>query len=391
MRIEVHLMAYAFDMPDDSAFKNTIFMNYKIFNRSSRTYYNTYFGAFSDFDIGYWDDDYICCDVGRSSIIGFNGKAVDGTGQVNAYGAHPPAQSVTILGGPFMDPTGNDRPRLDNEGHQLCNESINGTGFGDSIANNERYGLTNFLSLTNGGLQLNYNNDPSNAYQYYHSMQSAWLDSTRLLYGGQGHAGYGGYGPDCRFIFPGESDSLNWGSGCQLPNGPVNWTEYTAGITPFDIRGIGGMGPFTFHPGDVQELDLALVFARDYTSQDTVEQSVAKLRQMIDIVRNSYNTGKLPDGNSFFGIDNHSTVSSTTIKIYPNPANETINLLFDRSVNDLVNVQIINTSGVEVFSSSLVPLGRKVQLDVSGLAGGIYIINIQTKDFTANGKAIIIR
>jgi hypothetical protein len=36
-------------------------------------------------------------------------------------------------------------------------------------------------------------------------------------------------------------------------------------------------------------------------------------------------------------------------------------------------------------------LGRKVQLDVSGLAGGIYIINIQTKDFTANGKAIIIR
>jgi hypothetical protein len=184
---------------------------------------------------------------------------------------------------------------------------------------------------------------------------------------------------------------LNWGSGCQLPNGPVNWTEYTAGITPFDIRGIGGMGPFTFHPGDVQELDLALVFARDYTSQDTVEQSVAKLRQMIDIVRNSYNTGKLPDGNSFFGIDNHSTVSSTTIKIYPNPANETINLLFDRSVNDLMNVQIINTSGVEVFSSSLVPSGRKVQLDVNGLAGGIYIINIQTKDFTANGKAIIIR
>jgi hypothetical protein len=75
MRIEVHLMAYAFDMPDDSAFKNTILMNYKIFNRSSRTYYNTYFGAFSDLDIGDWHDDYICCDVGRSSFIGYNGSS----------------------------------------------------------------------------------------------------------------------------------------------------------------------------------------------------------------------------------------------------------------------------------------------------------------------------
>jgi hypothetical protein len=171
----------------------------------------------------------------------------------------------------------------------------------------------------------------------------------------------------------------------------VNWTEYTAGIAPGDIRGIGGMGPFTFHPGDVQELDLALVFARDYTGQDTVEQSVAKLRQMIDIVRNSYSTGKLPNGNSFFGINDQPITSSNALKIYPNPANETINLLFDRSVNDLVKVQIINTSGMVVFSLSLVPSGRKVQLDASGLAAGIYIINVQAKDFTANGKAIIIR
>jgi hypothetical protein len=390
MRIEVHLMAYAFDMPDDSAFKNTIFMNYKIFNRSSRTYYNTYFGAFSDLDIGDWHDDYICCDVGRSSFIGYNGLAVDGPGQVNAYGAHPPAQSVTILGGPFMDPAGHDRARFGIEGHQLCNESINGTGFGDSISNNERYGLTNFLVPWNSASNQYPYSDPSIASEYYHSMQSIWNDSTHLIYGEQGHSGYG-YGPDCRFMFPGESDSLNWGPGCQLPNGPVNWTEYTAGIAPGDIRGIGGMGPFTFHPGDVQELDLALVFARDYTGQDTVEQSVAKLRQMIDIVRNSYSTGKLPNGNSFFGINDQPITSSNALKIYPNPANETINLLFDRSVNDLVKVQIINTSGMVVFSLSLVPSGRKVQLDASGLAAGIYIINVQAKDFTANGKAIIIR
>jgi len=391
MRLEFHIMAYAFDMPDDSAFKNTIFMNYKIFNRSSRTYYNTYMGAWADMDVGSMYDDYIGCDVGRNSIIGYNGLAIDGSPlQENVYGVHPPAQSVTILGGPFMDPTGHDRPRVDNNGHQLCNESINGSGFGDSITNNERYGLTNMLSFYNYGTP-SYMLDPSQAINYYHSMQSIWIDSTHLLYGGMGHDGYGGYGPDCRFIFPGESDSLNWGTGCQLPNGPVNWTMTTAGATPADIRGIGAMGPFTFHPGNVQEVDIAFVFARDYNSQDTVEQSVAKLRQMIDIVRNSYNTGKLPDGNSFFGINEQSKDPSNILKIYPNPTGNLINIMFDKPVNEKVRVQIINTSGMNVYSSDLISAGKKIQLDVSSFPSGIYIINVQAKDFTVNGKAIIIK
>ena len=394
MRLEFHVMAYAFDMPDDSAFKNTIFLNYKIFNRSSRTYYNTYLGAWADMDIGYMGDDFINCDVGRNSIIGYNGLAIDGTTWplINWYGAHPPAQSVTILGGPFMDPVGYDRPRFDNSGHPICNESINGRGFGDSIADNERYGLTNFMVFKSSITQLIYDSDPTITDEYYHNMQSIWKDSTHLFYGGMGHAGYGGYGPDCRFIFPGESDILNWGTGCHLPDGPVNWTMTTAGAAPADIRGMGAMGPFTFRPGEVQELDVAFVFAREYTSQDTLEQSVPKLRQMIDIVRNSYNTGKLPDGNSFFGINDQSSNSSLAwLKIYPNPASDKLNILFDRPVNEMVRIGIINTSGMEVYSSNVIQSGNKVKLDISGLASGIYIINVQGKDFTANGKAIIIK
>jgi len=148
MKIEIHGMAYAFDLPSDSAFNNTIFLNYKIFNRSQRTYYNTYLGIFTDLDIGYAYDDYVGCDVYRSSYFGYNGRPVDGTGQVYAYGNHPPAQSVTVLAGPSLNPTGVDRPKVDNSGHQLCNESINGTGFGDGIPDNERLGMTSFVYLT---------------------------------------------------------------------------------------------------------------------------------------------------------------------------------------------------------------------------------------------------
>jgi hypothetical protein len=387
LKVEVHLMAYAFDLPDDSAFKNTIFLNYKIFNRSSKTYYDTNLGIWADPDIGYGYDDYMCCDVKRASFIGFNGYNIDGDGSPGSYGAHPPAQSITILGGPLMDPVGQDRPKYDLSGHQLCNESINGTGFGDSIANNERYGLTNFLAYSDAFQSY----PPTSATGYYQAMQSIWTDSTHLFYGGEGKSGTGGYGPDCRFMFPGLSDSLNWGPGCQPPNGQVNWTALKAGIAPYNIMGIGGMGPFTFHPGDVQQVDVALVWARDYTGLDTLGPSRSKLDQMIDIVRNSFSTGQLPNGGSFFGIDNHSPVSNSTLKIYPNPANETVTILFNRQINDLVNIQVLNTSGLEVYSTSIALTGSTIRLDVSKLAAGMYIIKVGTRDFSATGKFIIIK
>ena len=112
---------------------------------------------------------------------------------------------------------------------------------------------------------------------------------------------------------------------------------------------------------------------------------------MIDIVRNSYNTGVLPNGGSFFGIENQSPISDNTLKIYPNPARETVNLLFNRTVNDLVDIRIQNTNGIVVNSLSLLPSGRIVSIDVKGLPAGMYIINVITKEFTATGKVIILK
>lgn len=384
MKSEIHLMAYAFDS-QDSAFKNTIFFNYKIINRSPRTYYNTFFGAFADFDIGWFFDDYIECDVERASIIGFNGVPVDGYGQPQAYGTHPPAQSVTILGGPYLDPDAIDNPRFDNSGHQLCDESVNGTHFGDSIVDNERYGMTRFLFFDN---DATFHGNPALAADYYNYLGGIWKNGQVMTYGGPG---YTAGGSDCYFMFPGESDSLNWGTGCQLPNGPVNWTQNIAGIAPGDIRGLGSMGPFTFKPGDVQEVDLAFVFARDYTGQDTLEPSVAKLRQMIDIVRNSYNTGKLPDGNSFFGINEQTNTPSSKIMIYPNPASNRVNILLEKPFNEKLGIKIINTSGIEVYSSEIMNPGKKIGIDVSAFTAGMYIISVQGKDFDAKGKVIILK
>ena len=48
--VEAHVMAYAYDAPGDTIMNNTIFLKYKIFNRSQNNYHNAYIGLWSDWD-----------------------------------------------------------------------------------------------------------------------------------------------------------------------------------------------------------------------------------------------------------------------------------------------------------------------------------------------------
>jgi len=391
MKAEIHGMAYAFDYPQDSALFNTIFLNYQIFNRSNRTYYNTYVGLFTDLDIGWAQDDYVGCDVERSSYFGYNGKPVDGNGQPEAYGANPPAQSVTFLGGPYLDPDGIDNPRFDQYGHQLCNESVNGINFGDGIVDNERYGMSKFVYCNNSlsGVPL-YMQDPNYAPEYYQTLQGIWRDGTRMQYGGNGHAGSGGYGPACNFMFPGESDSLNWGVGCQLPNGPVNWTEETALNNPSDRRGTGSMGPFTFLPNAEQDVDVSFSFARDYVSGDP-QGSVTKLRGYIDAIRQAFISNKLPDGSSFNGIADNDHPSSPGIQMYPNPASNFVNIRFTNADKGLATINVLNSNGSLVRSIQVRPSAEPVVLNLSGLPQGLYLVNIQSGNLFTTKKISVIR
>ena len=222
-------------------------------------------------------------------------------------------------------------------------------------------------------------------------MKSIWNDSSSMVYGGNGHISGGGYGPACRFMDPGDSDTLNWGTGCQLPNGAGDWTERTAKIVPGDRRSVGSMGPFTFRPGDIQQLDYAFIFARDYTGQDSLYPSVAKLRQMIDIVRNSYATGILPDGKPFFGVNEHPSKQEFPLNIYPNPASNVVTLSFNKSLTQKVTIRLVQTNGLTVYSAEMNPSTKDFQINVSELARGVYVLIIQNNNFTVSRKVVVIR
>ncbi len=387
--IEVHGMAYAFDLPNDTALKNTVFLNYKIFNRSQNTYDSTYLGLFTDIDLGYAMDDFVRCDVERNLFIGYNGTPVDGTGQSYAYGEHPPAQGVTILAGPYMDPDGIDNPRTSNTGSQLCDYSVNGMNFGDTVVDNERLGMTGFVYINNSNAGVpNYMTDPLFAQQYYALLTGLWKDTAFIYYGGNGHPSTGGYGPACRFMFPGLTDSTNWGTGCTLPNGPVEWTEEVTGNNPSDRRGVQASGPFTFHPGDVQEIDLAFNWARSYTGSNPLA-SIVKLQQLTDHIQTCFRTNRLPGGNIFYGVNDRKSSSATGVSIHPNPASGRVTVALTGFSEGSTTVELQTLLGKTLISKTLTGDLKTVTLRVDGLPEGMYLVKVSDQRHSAVKKVLV--
>lgn len=207
--VEVQVMVYGYnvDCDSNSALNNTLFIDYKIINRSHNTYYNTYVESFSDIDVGYSASDLVGSDVKRGAYFAYNN---DNSTQDSIKAA----QAVVVLAGPYMDSDGIDNPKYDSNGIQLCDASINGANFGDGIIDNERFGLTGFI----GGSFHTYSFDSTYNFPevYYRQMAG----EQEVYYGNYGMAYDSNNLPQipCRYMYPGLSDSCFLGTGGVIPS-----------------------------------------------------------------------------------------------------------------------------------------------------------------------------
>lgn len=291
--LEIRAQAFGFSTNDE--INNMTFYSYEIINRSTYRLTGTYFSQWVDTDLGYAQDDYIGCDVMRGLGYSYNGKPKDGDGQFWAYGDQPPAIGVDFFQGPYMDPDGSDNPSFDGDGkngpsfHGDCSivslngsyldmsygdpgnektgnflvraEAINGVNFGNGIVDDERFGMRRFVYHNNSGVP-DYMTDPSYAPEYYNFLRGIWKDNTKMMYGGNAHVSAGAYGPVCDFMFPGDTDICDWGTGGIPPAGPKNWTEETAQNQPHDRRFMQSAGPFVLEPGAVNYITVGIPWAR---------------------------------------------------------------------------------------------------------------------------------
>ena len=302
--LEIRAQAFAFQTNDD--LNNMTFYSYEIINRSTTNLNETFFSQWVDPDLGYAADDYVGCDVARGLGYCYNGLAIDGAGLAQHYGANPPAVGVDFFQGPYIDPDymvddstgeqiGRDNPKFELSkagdvgtvnNKSYCDQflkssypndqfAINGVNFGDSIANNERFGMRRFVFHDNNETSRR---DPRTAIEYYYMLKGIWSDGSRMRYGALAHPDFPGQlGPECDFMFPGTSDPCNWGIEDPVQrdifriqdysNGdPRGWVEESViGNKPEDRRFMQSAGPFTLRRGAVNYITVGIPWARSFS------------------------------------------------------------------------------------------------------------------------------
>jgi hypothetical protein len=268
--IGMEIRAQAFGFATNDEVNRMTFYNYELINRGTQTLFNTFFSKWLDPDLGNAADDYVGCDVSRGLGFCYNGDEVDETaGGQPGYTANPPAIGVDFFEGPYLDPDNLDNPgpKLDtNSGFYVSPPILDaldsngivyrgiGTGYSDGLIDNERFGMRRFTYFTNGA-NFPYT-DPTSAAQYYNFMEGKWANGTEMYYGGTGATG----SILTDYLFPGDSDSLHWGTGGIDPG--ADWDEATENNPAGDRRFVQSAGPFTLKPGAVNNITVGIVYGR---------------------------------------------------------------------------------------------------------------------------------
>lgn len=220
--VDIHTMAYVYDEDPGSPIDQTLFVSYRIVNRSVNSYQLMRIGQWIDFDLGYAFDDYVGCDTAREAFFVYNADSLDQS--AIGYGLTPPAQGVTFL-----------------------NAEMNGFS---------TY-LNDFSSFGN----------PEDKNDYYGYLRNVWKSGNPFTIGGAGNVGT----TPTNYLFSGD------------PRDTAQWSMKTTSPIYSDVRGIGTIGPFTFSPGESVCLDMAYVFARADSGNHL--SSVGKLYENLDAVR----------------------------------------------------------------------------------------------------------
>ncbi|MFT3884627.1 MAG: T9SS type A sorting domain-containing protein [Flavobacteriales bacterium] len=376
--MEVHMTPFVYRSALE-AIDQTVFVRYRLINRSSGALKDCYFGLFNDFDLGCSDDDFIGTDAGRSMVYVYNWSDDDRTCSPRApgYGEQPPAFGMIVLKGPLLDANDTDDPA----GNAM--PAWNGTGFGDGIIDNERYGLTSSMRITRDGPQaIGFPFTPEHHSNYLHGI---WGDGTPQTYGGWGYS----TDPDTTisaFVCPGASDPV--GAGTQGHPMPP-WSE-SERVRP-DRTILGSMGPIDLGPSDEQEILIAYTYARApsggaLASVDALQQRADSVRAFAMTIPGVMAPGEPCDASISIGI-REITRSMGTLLLFPNPATDRITVQVP-VLNGMGMLRILDATGRMVLQRTIT--AERTEMDVHGLGAGTYAVRMEANGITHLQRLVVL-
>lgn len=349
LKIEVHASAYAYSCPSiaDSlkVLNYTTFYNFKIFNRSTEDYHQTYLGIWEDGDLGSPLDDYVGCTPAKNYGSIFNGDEVDEVeiSSIPTYGIAPPMVSSVILNGPLAVPGDG----IDNDNDGTIDES------------GEKNLMTGFMYFKNDNTTTG---NPNFANDFYNYLRNTWLDSTHVTYGGLGHGGTIPY----NFMYDGALDALDATSG---------WSEATAGNTPADRRFVTNCGPFDLNSHESVDFDYAIVYTRDTASAYTIQNLYHKNKEDVMRIQQWYAVDSFPSCIALNVGINEPAKTIETIAIYPNPSDRYITINYPIESKH-ATIKLYDATGRLIWTKENIQT-TETKLEVYGLENGLYLLTIQ--------------
>lgn len=225
--LEVQVTAFAFRRAD--ALNNTTFYKYKLIYKGSQPLTNTYFGIWSDPDLGNAGDDFVGSDTTLGMGFVYNGDDFDDTSV--GYGGQPPALGYDFFQGPLVNNDGRDND-----------------GDGEVDEDDERIAMSKFIYYNNDSTPIG---NPFTGDEAYGYLRGIWRDGKPVTLGGDG------YGGDVLvdYMFPGDPTTAEFWS-------EENIDGAGARNTPADRRFLLSSGPFIMNPGDEQEIVYGIVWAQ---------------------------------------------------------------------------------------------------------------------------------
>ena len=333
-RAQIEFQVTAFAFAQDNAFDYATFYKYKLINRAIEDIVDSYFGIWSDPDLGCPTDDYMGSDPQRDLWFLYNEDGIDGEsgcacpGGVTTYCESVPMLGVDVLRGP-----------LDKDGNEL--------------------GMSSFTIYNNASLGgVPNQTDPQSDIEYYNYLTGKNRDGTPQDNGGFAFPGQ---------ICPGFQDTCLSMACLDLP--------------PGDRRVVQAVGPMLMKPGDVNELIFGVIWVPDvqYPCPDLNE-----LWKADDVVQAVFDdclqvVSSVNDANQPSPLD--------ALSLSPNPYSKSAaGTLRIENLPHQSQIRIFDLSGRTVADLGQVENDMITWLPKVEMSEGIYFVEVRNEEY---GKRVL--
>jgi hypothetical protein len=350
MGIEFQTSVFAFK---ESKYADMVYKRYLMINKGTNTVDSMYVAYWSDVDLGEAVDDYTGVDTSLKLLYVYNGDNADGV-----YGI-PPAIGYGYLQRPVVPGTVNDSARFMNrwvKGYRNLN-----------IASHVMY-----LGSAAFPFRDPQQGVPQGAIELYNYMKGLIWNGNTIF---DPHTNQ-----PTTFMVPGDPvNQTGWYEGAGWPSGPFQG----------DRRGLISAGPFTFAPGDTQEVIFGIVLGQGTSNINSISVMKEKAKDLQRLYYYNF-TPTLVDVNE----DPLQEITFTLQQNYPNPFNPETNIKYYIPDEGQVKISVFNIMGEEVallLNEYMSPGVYEIKFNASGLPSGTYFYRLSMGSQSIIKKMMLIK